>query len=294
MSGGFGSEVLRVRSRSNDSGGVPILGPIVEASSSSSSSHHPPRPSGPREPSSPTSSSSSTRGGAHNSTPSPVPQESSSSPPVADNGEDSPAHLFWVPAHLHPELAPGEFRAFLKAHTHADPLGDGSMVGGQGAVGTDPDAVIASDASGIGMARSPSWLARRGSLGRGTSSLAHATSSSSSSSSLNGSGNVGLGRKRSMLSRQYHPRPGDNVEDEQPPVPSLDLHRSSSSSSSSSIGRPTSIYGGLHGDEGVTLADLQKLEQLADEASDDPAKMRSLLRRTLSTKVLPDSELNAD
>lgn len=259
--------MLRVRSRSNDPG-PPTLGPIVEGSSSTSPPA--PRPSGPREPGSPRGSNPPAR--------SPVDEQ--------DDGEDSPAHLFWVPAHLHPELAPGEFRAFLKAHTHADPLGEGSTVAGlnaQGAIGSDPDSVIASD-GGAGVARTPSWLARRGSLGRGTSSL----SPSSSSSGAGGSG--GLGRKRSMLSRQYHPRPGDNVEDEQPPVPSLDLHRSSSSSSSSSAGRPTSIYGGLHGDEGVTLADLQKLEQLADEASDDPAKMRSLLRRTLSTKVLPDME----
>lgn len=30
---------------------------------------------------------------------------------------EDPSHLFWVPAHLHPELAPGEFRAFLQEHT---------------------------------------------------------------------------------------------------------------------------------------------------------------------------------
>ncbi|GBC00729.1 hypothetical protein RclHR1_03960003 [Rhizophagus clarus] len=29
---------------------------------------------------------------------------------------DNPSHLFWVPAHLHPEIAPNEFRKWLKNH----------------------------------------------------------------------------------------------------------------------------------------------------------------------------------
>ncbi|QRW17295.1 Rho-GTPase-activating protein [Rhizoctonia solani] len=33
--------------------------------------------------------------------------------------EDEGPHLFWVPAHLHPEIAPSEFRAFLKEHARA-------------------------------------------------------------------------------------------------------------------------------------------------------------------------------
>lgn len=30
---------------------------------------------------------------------------------------DDPSHLFWVPARLHPEIAPQEFREFLKEHS---------------------------------------------------------------------------------------------------------------------------------------------------------------------------------
>lgn len=37
-----------------------------------------------------------------------------------DASSDS-SHLFWVPAHLHPELAPAEFRAFLHEHTSSAP-----------------------------------------------------------------------------------------------------------------------------------------------------------------------------
>ncbi|CCO34275.1 Protein zds1 AltName: Full=Meiotically up-regulated gene 88 protein [Rhizoctonia solani AG-1 IB] len=33
--------------------------------------------------------------------------------------EEEGPHLFWVPAHLHPEIAPSEFRAFLKEHARA-------------------------------------------------------------------------------------------------------------------------------------------------------------------------------
>ncbi|WWC91171.1 uncharacterized protein L201_006112 [Kwoniella dendrophila CBS 6074] len=158
------------------------------------------------------------------------------STPDGLSGED--AGLFWVPAHLHPELAPGEFRAFLKSHTHADPT----------------NADVSEAGQGPGLSRSPSWLSRNPSR-RGT--------------------NEGLGRKRSMLSKQYQPRPGDDVENEVPPVPTR---------------RPGSIYGGRSGEKGLTLNDLQKLEELVDEAEevdDDPEAMRTLLRRSLSMNVAP-------
>lgn len=148
--------------------------------------------------------------------------------------------LFWVPAHLHPELAPGEFRAFLKSHTSPDP--------------THADASDARDAPG--MSRSPSWMSRNPSR----------------------RGSEGLGRKRSMLSRQYQPSAGDNVEEERPPLPTP---------------RPLNIYGGRSGEKGLTLEDLQKLEQLVDEAGedDDPENMRNLLRRSLSMNVAPGCKL---
>ncbi|EJD07286.1 uncharacterized protein FOMMEDRAFT_15989 [Fomitiporia mediterranea MF3/22] len=132
---------------------------------------------------------------------------------------DDPFHLFWVPAHLHPELAPSEFRAFLKEHAHAPP------------------------ADGLGTVQ----------LGR----------SSSASSDL--------GRKRSMLSRQYKPRDNDGVEEEHV-VP---------------LRRNKSIFA----QEGpqLTISDLQKLEELADEASksEDPTKLRRVLRRSMTLNVAP-------
>ncbi|KAG9002166.1 hypothetical protein FRB94_013214 [Tulasnella sp. JGI-2019a] len=133
---------------------------------------------------------------------------------------DDPSHLFWVPAHLHPELAPGEFRAFLKEHTSAHPDGMGAM----------------------------------------PRTLSHSLSGSS------------MGRKKSMLSKQYRPSANDHIEDEK--VVTVKRNRSSIYSSAG----PT-----------LTIGDLQKLEELAEEAakSDDPSKLRSMLRRSLSLNVAP-------
>lgn len=143
---------------------------------------------------------------------------------------DGDSGLFWVPAHLHPELAPGEFRNFLKSHT------------------VDPDAET-TEGSEADLARSPSWLAR--------------------SRSMSG----GLGRKKSMLSKQYTPRMGDNIEREHGPV------------------RRGSLAA-RGGDTGPTLRDLQHLEELVDdpEFTKNPEKMREVLRRSLSQRMHPGRE----
>ena len=136
---------------------------------------------------------------------------------------EDPSHLFWVPARLHPELAPGEFRAFLKEHARD-----------------------------------------------GGAALHRANSASSSSSTSS------LGRKKSMLSRQYRPSESDSVEEEHV-VP---IRRSKSSLYSNPAPQ-------------LTIGDLQKLEELAEEASrsDDPSKLRSMLRRSLSLNVSPSRML---
>lgn len=130
---------------------------------------------------------------------------------------DDPYHLFWLPAHLHPEIAPREFRAFLKEHAH-----EGTA------------------------AQSPVSLAR--------SSSAASTSSA-------------LGRKTSMLSKQYRPRENDGVENEHV-LPSLRRNKS------------------IYQNDGpqLTINDLQKLEELADE---DPSKLSRVIRRSLSLNVAP-------
>lgn len=174
---------------------------------------------------------------------------------------DENGQQFWVPARLHPELAPSEFRAFLKTHSHTDP--DGVVDGVGEATGALAGTVGHAGGSGPGLARSPSWLARSGQGANGN-----------------------LGRKRSMLSRQYQPKPNDGVESEPPPLPfeSARLTRSASGKSS--------IYGGVHGDQGVTLEELQKLENLVEGAGldADPTQMRNLLRSSLSLRSSSQSE----
>lgn len=85
---------------------------------------------------------------------------------------------------------------------------------------------------------------------------------------------TGLGRKRSMLSRQYRPSENDQVEDEDEKiVPS----------------RPNRTP--LANAPQLTISDLQRLETLAEEASksDDPTKLRNVLRRSLSLNVSPSA-----
>lgn len=136
---------------------------------------------------------------------------------------DDPFHLFWVPASVHPEIAPAEFRAFLKEHARSPPSTD--------------------------------------------STVSRSSSLSSSSS---------LGRKRSMLSRQYRPSENDGVDEDSENDHIVPLRRNR-----------TSVYG-KQGPQ-LTISDLQRLEELAEEASenDDPSKLRSLLRRSLSLNMSP-------
>ncbi|KAF8817530.1 hypothetical protein BYT27DRAFT_7074637 [Phlegmacium glaucopus] len=144
-----------------------------------------------------------------------------------NNPADDPFHLFWVPASLHPEIAPAEFRAFLKEH-----------------------------------ARSPSDALE-------TSEGSPSPSSLSSSSSLN--------RRKSMLSRQYRPKHNDGVEEEEENVVPLKRNRS--------------LLYPINPGPQLTISDLQKLEELAEEASasDDPSKLRNVLRRSLSMNLSPSA-----
>ncbi|KAI1793444.1 hypothetical protein LXA43DRAFT_216012 [Ganoderma leucocontextum] len=134
-------------------------------------------------------------------------------------GQDDPFHLFWVPARVHPELAPKEFREFLKEHAR-------------------PDDNPPSRSNSIGSAAS------------------------------------GLGRKKSMLSRQYKPSANDGVGEEEEKV--VPLRRNRSNYMNANVPQ-------------LTISDLQKLEELAEEASqsDDPSRLRSVLRRSLSLNIAP-------
>jgi hypothetical protein len=147
-------------------------------------------------------------------------EESGSSADDHDDGSDGgdPSSLFWVPARLHPEIDPAEFRAFIKEHARTPADGSGP-------------------------------LDRSFSMSSG-----------------------GLGRKKSMLNREYKPSVNDGVENESQVVP---LRRNR-----------TSYY---NAGPQLSISDLQKLDELAEEASqsDDPSKLRSVLRRSLSFNMSP-------
>lgn len=132
-------------------------------------------------------------------------------------GGEDPFSPFWVPARLHPEIAPAEFRQFLKEHARAP-------------------------AEGAALERSSS------------------------------TGSTDLSRKKSMLSRQYDPTKDGGSSEEEHVVP---------------FRRNRSIYG--HQGPQLTISDLQKLEELAEEASQsrDPSKLRSVLRRSISLNIAP-------
>ncbi|KAJ7066709.1 hypothetical protein C8F01DRAFT_1124266 [Mycena amicta] len=159
--------------------------------------------------------------------PSPVSPTNGSTTP--ERSPTDPFHL-WVPASLHPEIAPQEFRAFLKEHAR-NPTAD-------------------------------------------TSNDLQRTASTSS-------GSTGLGRKKSMLSRQYQPSENESGDES---VVSLRRNRSGIYSSNQNQGPQ------------LTISDLQKLEELAEEASssDDPAKLRNIIRRSLSLNVSPLALDDAD
>ncbi|CAE6498483.1 unnamed protein product [Rhizoctonia solani] len=146
--------------------------------------------------------------------------------------EESP-HLFWVPAHLHPEIAPSEFRAYLKEHARAA-SDEGHEGGSEGSEESNDDKPLPFP----GPARALS---------------------------------TGVERKKSMLSRQY--KPGTNDDDDEP----QSVRRSRGS-----------IYGGPQ----LTINDLQKIDELAQDA--DPAKLRAVLRRSLSLNVAPSFLDKAD
>ncbi|CDO69796.1 hypothetical protein BN946_scf184766.g41 [Trametes cinnabarina] len=142
---------------------------------------------------------------------------------------DDPFHLFWVPARVHPELAPKEFKEFLKEHARAAPDADGAP------------AVAPGRANSVGSS--------------------------------------GLSRKKSMLSRQYDPNAHAGQDEKDEKVVPIRRNR-------------TSIYANV---PQLTISDLQKLEELAEEASksDDPSKLRSVLRRSLSLNIAPSDTVPA-
>ena len=143
-----------------------------------------------------------------------LPSTSSSSSSLSEDGQtiidtNDPSHLFWVPAHVHPELAPGEFKEFIKDHTN----------------------------------------------------LQRALSNRSQG---------GMSRRRSTLSKQIRLGASEDAEDNAAAESSVRPRRRGTHREN----MPT-----------LTLEELQQLENLAEQANNDPVELRNILRRSFSVNV---------
>ncbi|KDN53364.1 hypothetical protein K437DRAFT_69197 [Tilletiaria anomala UBC 951] len=211
-------------------------------------------------------SSSNADGGDEEGSPSSASRRPQVSPVMqsggANNEQLDPSHLFWVPASMHPEVSPSDFRKFLHEHAsravrEAEKSGqDGPD--GQGSAG--PASVSGDDVH----------PALQGIIRRPSNSI-------SGSGSLRAdliSRSTSLSRRASTLRRQYRPEIDTDTND--------DDKSAKSSAPKSPLARSSSkrdFEGPM-----LTLEDLQKLEQLAEEASkaQDPSALRSALHRTIS------------
>lgn len=192
-----------------------------------------------------------------------------------------PSHLFWVPASMHPEISPSDFRKFL--HEHASrAVREGSTPPDSPA---SPSSSSSSSSSGLstGSSSTPQasypFAARASSIGGGLG----APSPPGSPIDLV-SRNTSIARRGSTLRRQYRPESDTDEASDGRQTPE-------------DLGGPG--RGGLRGSmarragstrqaaPALSIEDLQKLELLAEEASksEDPAQLRSVLRRTMSLSM---------
>ena len=178
-----------------------------------------------------------------------------------------PSHLFWVPASVHPEISPTDFRNFIKEHAaravtqhegEDDQAADDTL--SPLAVGESPIAQRLNSVRQQQQERQNQSSDARGALiGRSTS----------------------LSRRGSTLRRQYRPENDTDETDEDKASRPLQRNRSGLSRGTYGLALPN-----------LTIDDLQKLEAAAEEASQsqDPAMLRSVLRRTLSLNTSPDMD----
>ncbi|GAA5844219.1 hypothetical protein JCM3766R1_000973 [Sporobolomyces carnicolor] len=214
----------------------------------------------------PSSSSSSSPTASATTTPTIIRSTSPSSYDPASSTSSSPPptqELFWLPASLHPELAPQEFKAFIREQT------------------------------------SPEALARRSSsLANQPSSTLSRTGSKLGPNGSRAGG--GVTRRSSMLRGEYKPRANDGVSLEEDDAGSgrgasgdAPLYRGGSLKRTSSQSSATSLSGGGGGlaFEELTIKDLQRLEELAQRAEREQAlnegegegeRLGRVLRRSLS------------
>lgn len=192
-----------------------------------------------------------------------------------------PSHLFWVPASMHPEISPSDFRRFL--HDHTSRAVREQQEQEERVFGLDSSSSSSNNNGGGGSSSSsntsPTTTVSQGSIP--ISSTSPTLPGSSVDALKNRS--TSIARRGSTLRRQYRP---ENDSDEEGPFSAIKGKRSPSMMQRAGSNRQ---YGGT---PTLSIDDLQQLERLAEEASksSDPTELRSVLRRTMSLNVAPSGE----
>lgn len=257
------------------------------------------------------SNSSSSNGGGNNSG-----QDSGGGP--AD-----PSHLFWVPASIHPEISPSDFRKFLQEHASRAVRDHESSSTSSGT--SPPSSPSSSSSSNLSTSpSSPTSISSNKTdsipnpmLRINTNNNNNNNSSSKESNNNNSlsptsglvSRSTSLARRGSTLRRQYNPDSEDESSNSNSTTDSNTptLRGQNGDSDDIPLGSPLGL--GVGGSQGLgparsksmrtklgsnmdktptlSLDDLQKLEALAEEASlsQDPSKLRHALRRTMSVNA---------
>nr|CDI53552.1 conserved hypothetical protein [Melanopsichium pennsylvanicum 4] len=181
-----------------------------------------------------------------------------------------PSHLFWVPASVHPEISPSDFRNFIKEHA--------ARAVTQRAVTQRADQDdAATDDTLPPLALGDSPIAQRLISVRQQQQERQNQTNDAHGALLGRS--TSLSRRGSTLRRQYRPENDTDETDEDKASLPLQRNRSGLNRADYGLSIPN-----------LTIADLQRLEAAAEEASQtqDPAMLRSVLRRTLSLNTTPD------
>ncbi|KAE8259730.1 hypothetical protein A4X13_0g812 [Tilletia indica] len=189
------------------------------------------------------------RGTDQSTSATPSPKKASTDSPDKPLSSD-PAHLFWVPASMHPEISPADFRKFLSDHA-ARAVRDARISTSAPHSPVSPTSTsLSSEPPDISLSDRIAALR----IQTDSSSVANTSSDLLSRS-------TSLTRRGSTLRRQYEPE-HDLIEEE-------------------------ARLAGAAPKPALTLEELQQLEQIAEEttSSHDAARVRNVLRRNLSLDI---------
>lgn len=238
------------------------------------------------------------------------------------SGPADPSHLFWVPASIHPEISPSDFRKFLQEHASRAVRDHEVSSPSSSSPSTSSPPSPSSSSSSSNFSTSPSSASSNSPIDsnaihnpmlRGNNQQKDNNSNETlSPTSQLLSRSTSLARRGSTLRRQYTPDSEDDTASDSASTSRSQATPQPGRSSSQildpddiPLGSPLGPGAGVGGspirsksmrtklgdtsDKAPTLSldDLQKLERLAEEASlsQDPSRLRHALRRTMSVNA---------